>query len=147
VAARGIDVDDVTHVINFEIPHESESYVHRIGRTARAGSDGDALSFCNPEELEDLRAIEKLIGKTLPVDDDHDFPIDPPVKVIPQPKQKKGSQQRRGSKPNAQQRGGQRKPKNETPRSSSNNGQKSGVGRQSTAFWECQPRQPKEQEK
>ncbi len=66
VAARGIDIDGVTHVINFDIPNEPESYVHRIGRTGRAGADGIALSFCCPEERDDLRAIEKLIGQKVP---------------------------------------------------------------------------------
>ena len=54
VAARGIDVDDITHVINYEIPHEAETYVHRIGRTARAGTDGEAISMCDTEELGDF---------------------------------------------------------------------------------------------
>jgi ATP-dependent RNA helicase RhlE len=62
IVARGIDVDGITHVINFEIPNEAESYVHRIGRTARAGAAGIALSFCNPDELEYLADIEKLTG-------------------------------------------------------------------------------------
>ncbi len=61
IAARGIDIDDVTHVINFELPNEPESYVHRIGRTARAGAQGVALSFCAPDERPYLRDIEKLI--------------------------------------------------------------------------------------
>ncbi len=61
IAARGIDVDDITHVINYELPHEPESYVHRIGRTARAGAAGIAISFCDASERKQLRAIEKLI--------------------------------------------------------------------------------------
>jgi len=60
IAARGIDVEGVTHVINFEIPDEPESYVHRIGRTARAGASGVALSFCDADERASLRAIERL---------------------------------------------------------------------------------------
>jgi len=67
IAARGIDVDRVSHVINFELPNEPESYVHRIGRTARAGSDGIALSFCDPSERKYLRDIEKLIRGRLSV--------------------------------------------------------------------------------
>ena len=63
IAARGIDVKDITHVINFELPNESESYVHRIGRTARAGSEGVALSFCDDTEYGELKDIEKLIGR------------------------------------------------------------------------------------
>jgi len=61
IAARGIDIDDISHVINFELPNEPESYVHRIGRTARAGSDGTAYSFCSADERSYLRDIENLI--------------------------------------------------------------------------------------
>lgn len=67
IAARGIDVDDVTHVINFEIPNIAESYVHRIGRTARAGTSGIAISFCDAEERSFIREIEKLTGQKIPV--------------------------------------------------------------------------------
>jgi ATP-dependent RNA helicase RhlE len=67
IVARGIDVDDVTHVINYELPNEPESYVHRIGRTARAGADGIALSFCDPSEQAYLRDIERLTRKPLTV--------------------------------------------------------------------------------
>ena len=65
IAARGIDIDDVTHVINFELPDVAESYVHRIGRTARAGSGGIAIAFCDPSERESLRAIERLVKREL----------------------------------------------------------------------------------
>ena len=67
IAARGIDVDSVTHVINYEIPNEPESYVHRVGRTARAGAGGAALSFCDPAERAYLRDIERLIRRRLTV--------------------------------------------------------------------------------
>ena len=60
IAARGIDVDDITHVVNFELPNEPESYIHRIGRTARAGAAGIAIAFCDPSENEYLRDIERL---------------------------------------------------------------------------------------
>jgi ATP-dependent RNA helicase RhlE len=66
VAARGIDIDGVSHVINYDLPSEPESYVHRIGRTGRAGADGIALTFCGAAERSDLRAIEKLIGRKIP---------------------------------------------------------------------------------
>ena len=65
IAARGLDVDGISHVINFELPHEPESYVHRIGRTARAGASGTALSFCDPSEASQLRGIERLTGVAL----------------------------------------------------------------------------------
>jgi ATP-dependent RNA helicase RhlE len=67
IAARGIDVDGVTHVINYELPNEPESYVHRIGRTARAGADGVAVSFCEPAERAYLRDIERLLRRRLTV--------------------------------------------------------------------------------
>ena len=67
IAARGIDVEGVTHVINFELPNEPESYVHRIGRTARAGAGGTAVSFCDASERGYLRDIERLIRRRLTV--------------------------------------------------------------------------------
>lgn len=73
IAARGIDIDDVTHVINYEIPNISESYVHRIGRTARAGAEGKAISFCDAEEKSFLKGIERLIGKSLTVIEDQPY--------------------------------------------------------------------------
>ena len=72
IAARGIDIDNISHVINFELPNEPESYVHRIGRTARAGAEGTAFSFCAAEERNYLHDIEKLIKQDIPVMD-HDF--------------------------------------------------------------------------
>lgn len=73
IAARGIDIDGVTHVINFEVPNIAESYVHRIGRTARAGSAGIAISFCDIEEKSYIRDIEKLIGQPIPIDREHPY--------------------------------------------------------------------------
>ena len=73
IAARGIDVEGVSHVINFDLPNEPESYVHRIGRTARAGQAGQAISFCAGDERDYLKDIEKIIKKEVPVNRDHDF--------------------------------------------------------------------------
>ena len=73
IAARGIDVDGVSHVINFDLPNESESYVHRIGRTARAGKAGKAISFCAGDEMGYLRDIQKLLNRNIPLDRDHSF--------------------------------------------------------------------------
>jgi len=67
IAARGIDIDGVTHVINYELPNEPESYVHRIGRTARAGASGAAIAFCDPSERKYLRDIERLLKMSLTV--------------------------------------------------------------------------------
>jgi superfamily II DNA/RNA helicase len=69
IAARGIDVDGVSHVFNYDLPNIPESYVHRIGRTARAGADGVAISFCDHEERAYLRDIERLIRMTIPATD------------------------------------------------------------------------------
>jgi len=73
IASRGIDVDGITHVINFDLPEETESYVHRIGRTARAGASGAAISFVSAEERGLLRAIERLIKKGIEIDSAHEF--------------------------------------------------------------------------
>ena len=76
IASRGIDVPDVSCVVNMELPLETESYVHRIGRTARAGESGAAISFVTGEERGQLKAVERLIRKTIPVDRDHPFHSD-----------------------------------------------------------------------
>jgi ATP-dependent RNA helicase RhlE len=89
VASRGIDVDDVTHVINFEIPGEPESYVHRIGRTGRAGNLGTAIAFCDREELKDFRQIEKHLGAPITIDRDHPYHQEP---VAARPANRYGSQ-------------------------------------------------------
>ncbi len=73
IAARGIDVDQLSHVINYELPNIPETYVHRIGRTGRAGHNGVAISFCESEELPYLKDIQKLIGKTIPIVKEHPF--------------------------------------------------------------------------
>jgi ATP-dependent RNA helicase RhlE len=93
IAARGIDIDELTHVINFELPNVPETYVHRIGRTGRAGASGTALSFCDAEEKEFLRDIEKLIGLKVPVVNDHPHPLDNYVEAPPA--RNESSQQRR----------------------------------------------------
>lgn len=73
IAARGIDIPAISHVINYDIPHDPENYVHRIGRTARAGREGIAISFCDASERGFLKAIEKIIRYEIPVDKDHPF--------------------------------------------------------------------------
>lgn len=94
IAARGIDVDDLEYVINFEIPNIAETYVHRIGRTGRAGANGTALSFCDAEEKAYLKDIEKLIGRKIPLIDAHPYPL---MDHNPEPAPK---QQQRGQRPN-----------------------------------------------
>lgn len=73
IAARGIDIDDISHVINFDLPVEPENYVHRIGRTGRAGAEGIALTFCDAEERGALRGIERMIKQQIPVRTDHPY--------------------------------------------------------------------------
>jgi len=75
IAARGIDVDELAFVVNYEIPNIPETYVHRIGRTGRAGANGTAISFCDAEERAFLKDIEKLIAKKIPVIENHPFPM------------------------------------------------------------------------
>ena len=93
IAARGIDVDDLSHVINFELPNVPETYVHRIGRTGRAGANGKAFSFCDAEERAFLKDITKLINQTIPVHEDHPYHMETPVHGFHQnPAVRKGPQ-------------------------------------------------------
>jgi ATP-dependent RNA helicase RhlE len=96
IAARGIDVDGVSHVINFDLPNVSETYVHRIGRTARAGNSGVAISFCDAEERDYLRDIEKLIGKRLEPVAEHPFPASARA---PEPQDRRAPTPQRGGRP------------------------------------------------
>ncbi|MGB0415767.1 MAG: DEAD/DEAH box helicase [Coraliomargarita sp.] len=114
VAARGIDVKKITLVVNFDLPMEPDAYVHRIGRTARAGASGRAVSFCSEEEVALLRAIERLIKKTVPVDADHDYHdaaayelhlSKAPVKKPPQGGNRGGQRPRRPQERSGSQRG------------------------------------------
>jgi len=85
IAARGIDVPGVTHVINFDLPNIPEDYVHRIGRTARAGRDGEAISFCDVDERAFLRDIEKTTKQKIPVAEDHPYRSTVPASHVPAP--------------------------------------------------------------
>ncbi len=95
VAARGIDVDGVSHVFNFDLPNEPESYVHRIGRTGRAGRSGRAIAFCDQTEGGQLRAIERLIGQRIEIDRDHRWHIEDAIPAAPPPKRPGRSSRRR----------------------------------------------------
>ncbi len=96
IASRGIDIDGVSHVFNYDLPNEPESYVHRIGRTARAGKSGVAISFCDETEGDYLRDIEKLIGMKVTVDNDHDYHCEAAVPVPGQRSKPKPKPQGRG---------------------------------------------------
>jgi ATP-dependent RNA helicase RhlE len=102
IAARGIDIDELTHVINYEIPNIPETYVHRIGRTGRAGANGIALSFCDEEEMEYVKDIHKLIGKSIPVTESHPYPMNAEAIVHKQQLAKQMAQH--GQKPASSQR-------------------------------------------
>jgi ATP-dependent RNA helicase RhlE len=101
IAARGIDIDELTHVINYELPNIPETYVHRIGRTGRAGASGIALSFCDAEELEFLKDIHKLIAKQIPVNEAHPYPMSPQSMVA----NAEASKSAGGNRSGAQKRG------------------------------------------
>ena len=75
IAARGLDIDELSHVINFDLPDVPETYIHRIGRTGRAGRSGISISFCDQEEKKSLRSIEKLCNRAISVVADHPFPL------------------------------------------------------------------------
>ena len=88
IAARGIDIIELSHVFNYDLPNIPETYVHRIGRTGRAGLGGVALSFCDAEEKPLLKDIEKLIGKKIPIVEDHPYPLIITEPVIVEPPKK-----------------------------------------------------------
>ena len=113
IAARGLDIDEITHVVNFELPNEPETYVHRIGRTGRAGASGIAISFCDGEERAFLRDIERLIRKPVPVVATHPFIAGAGRTAPPAP-----PQQPRGERPrHGGGGGGQRRPHGRPQRS------------------------------
>ena len=87
IAARGLDIEELSHVFNYNLPDVPETYVHRIGRTGRAGHGGTAISFCDVNEKDELKAIEKLLGRSIPVVEDHLWPMEI---FEPLPKDKKG---------------------------------------------------------
>lgn len=96
IAARGIDIDELTHVFNYDLPNVAETYVHRIGRTGRAGMEGTAIAFCDAGEKGDLKDIQKLIDLKIEVVDDHPYPLtdEPPAKNS-KPQGRHGRGQRR----------------------------------------------------
>ena len=87
IAARGLDIEELSHVFNYNLPDVPETYVHRIGRTGRAGHGGTAISFCDVNEKDELKSIDKLLGRSIPVVEDHMWPMEV---FEPLPKDKKG---------------------------------------------------------
>lgn len=98
IAARGIDIDELSHVINYELPNIPETYVHRIGRTGRAGASGISISFCDAEERAYLKDIQKLIGKSVPVAENNPYPLSGAAMSRPVEAPKQNSQRRQGFK-------------------------------------------------
>ena len=96
VAARGIDINELDAVVNFDIPNVPETYVHRIGRTGRAGNFGKSFSICSADEKSYIKSIQQLINVQIPVEEDHPYPLDPKAKPIIHKKQ--GSKYRKGRK-------------------------------------------------
>jgi ATP-dependent RNA helicase RhlE len=96
LAARGLDIDLLDYVINFDIPNQPETYVHRIGRTGRAGNVGTAISFCSADEKTYIKFIETLKGEKIPVEDDNPYPLD--KDATPTVHKKKGSKHKKGRK-------------------------------------------------
>jgi ATP-dependent RNA helicase RhlE len=119
IAARGIDIDELPHVVNFELPNVAEDYVHRIGRTGRAGSSGEAVSLVCVDEFDFLRGIEKLIGRALPKSTIPGFEPDPnarPEPILMGGGKRSGAQGDRGARQGAS-RGGAQRPPQQQPRS------------------------------
>ncbi|MBL7827236.1 MAG: DEAD/DEAH box helicase [Saprospiraceae bacterium] len=100
IAARGIDIDELSHVINYELPNVPETYVHRIGRTGRAGLSGIAYSFCEAEEVPYLRDIQKLIGQVVPVAIENPYAADLSAPAAPQAAQRKPQREAKPSRQN-----------------------------------------------
>ena len=114
VVARGIDVDEISHVVNYDMPNAAEDYVHRIGRTARAGASGTAMSFLSPEEMDTLHEIEKVLGNTLVCEDLDGFVygervVPDPQRVIRVGPKPSAANRSRGAKRGGRGRGGQRR--------------------------------------
>ncbi len=101
VAARGIDIDNIDAVINFDLPNVPETYVHRIGRTARAGNIGTSHSFCSADEKNYVKTIQQLIQIQIDIIDDHPYPLDPKQKPIVHKSKKTGSKHKKGRKSKA----------------------------------------------
>ena len=119
IAARGIDVDDVSHVFNYDLPSEHETFVHRIGRTARAGKEGVAISFCSPDEESDLRGIEKLTRVKIPEGDQSVYDkLPPPQKETAESmmRNSRGRMSREEAQARAAETREKKKSNNESPR-------------------------------
>jgi len=136
IAARGLDIDQLPHVVNYELPNIAEDYVHRIGRTGRAGNDGEAMSLVCVDELKLLKGIERLIKREIPKDVIDGYEPDPSIKAEPITQGKgRGNQQRSGRNSRGQQSAG--KPGNARPKAAKSGEAKSG-GAKKPSTWRGQ---------
>jgi ATP-dependent RNA helicase RhlE len=133
VASRGIDVEALPHVINFDVPHQPDDYVHRVGRTARAGTTGDALTFVSPAEEGDLRAIERAVGRRIDRRKIDGFDIRVPRGIGPEAADDRPNRVRR-----AQQDSRHNAPRNQR-RSGAHRGSSSGSNRSSSGRRRSRP--------
>jgi len=101
VAARGIDINELDVVLNFDLPNIPETYIHRIGRTGRAGHEGLSYSFCGADEKAYVITIQQLIGKNIPIEENHPYPLDPNVKAIIHKSKTPSSHHKKGRKSKA----------------------------------------------
>ncbi|MGB1308260.1 MAG: DEAD/DEAH box helicase [Oceanihabitans sp.] len=101
VAARGIDINELDAVVNFDLPNIPETYVHRIGRTGRAGNYGNAYSLCSADEKNYIKSIQQLINVQIPIEEEHPYPLDPKAKPIKHTSNKTGSKHKKGRKSQA----------------------------------------------
>lgn len=138
IAARGIDIDELSHVMNFELPNVPETYVHRIGRTGRAGASGISISFCDEEEKDYLKDIQKLIGKTIPVVAEHPYPmtagvrnprVSPPLRQ-PSPHRRSNTSSQRNHTSSPQRGNSSSQPRSSSP--ARNNGRPNRTGGRSS---------------
>lgn len=106
LASRGIDIDEISHVINYDIPNVPETYVHRIGRTGRAGAEGIAISFCDINEVDFLKGIERITKQRIPVVDEHPYPALIKVATEPADGRRRGAGGGGGRKPQSRGRSG-----------------------------------------
>lgn len=101
VAARGIDINELDAVVNFDLPNVPETYVHRIGRTGRAGHFGNSYSLCSADEKAYIKSIQQLINVQIPIEEEHPYPLDPKAKPIVHKSKKTGSKHKKGRKSEA----------------------------------------------
>lgn len=119
IAARGIDISELSHVVNYDLPNVPETYVHRIGRTGRAGLSGVAISFCDFDEQPYLKDIQKLIRKTIPAVEEHPWPMtqtEPSPKLEPQPRRRRAPSPAEQARPAKQARPSGQRPSGQNPR-------------------------------